>query len=832
MAKAKNLAITQASPSAQPADESTGRVGYLAKMFPRVSETFILNEVLALRKQGVPVSVYSLHEPTRDARMHAEAAAITDEVFVLPEPEATSWSELMPALFRCLDANPRATLMEVIRVLMRPRALTRRRFVRAILLAERLRADRIAHLHAAWAHTPASVARIASRLTGIPWSMGAHAKDIHLSKPSSIAKKLRAARFTVTCTRSNHLLLSNLGQAEEPGLPAPDVRVFHHGVDADYFRPAPPHPAGGVPVILSVGRLVEKKGFDILIDAAAILVERGHDFVVEIVGEGPLRPTLEKQIRRAGLDEKIQLCGLMLREEVRSAYWSASCVVLASRITAEGDRDGIPNTLAEAMACALPVVATQQTSIAELVIDGETGILVPPDNPRELADALESVLNGGPQVADMARRGRERICQHFDGDHWGKRLAERLGRSLGIEKVLYLSADRGVPVKGAKGASVHLRSLVKAFGSFDVETRVLTTRTGPTDGPAIDAQLIETRTPWDHRSSQPLKRELLRLLDNIPLYRRGHEQGRYWHPDFIYERYALTALAGTLLARRLNVPHVIEVNAPLAWEEEHLRALRLRRLTRFLEGWILRRADAVVVVSESVQDHVAGLGVQTDRIMLLPNAVDLTLFDPESDGKAARDRLGPNNNFVVGFAGSLKPWQGVDHLLRAFALLSVDLKESLLFIAGEGPQRKSLEKLADKLGIKSHVRFLGAVPHEEIGDLFAAAQVLVAPYQPTDNFYFSPMKIAEYRAAGRPVVASALGEISQRYDEEQGVVLVPPGDHKALADAIGRLATDDVRRVRLGTAAAASSHHTWQDVARKILDSADQSRRTIWAWQQ
>lgn len=826
----------------------TGRIGYLAKMFPRISETFILNEVLALRRHGVPLRIYSVLAPTRDARVHPEARDLMDEVYVLPEPSWSAMPDFLAALAGCLWRRPYAVGKRLWHFLCRPGNRTFKRLFHAVHLAQRMHLDRVAHLHAAWAHTPASIARIAARLNGIPWSMGAHAKDIHLSHLESVRKKLQSARYTLTCTRTNCELLDDIGKPTEE-LPAPSVELFYHGVDTDYFQVAheqagePARPTSCPPMILSVGRLVPKKGFDLLIEAAALLRQRGSDFRIEIVGAGDLRRGLEKQIFEAGLEDRVTLRGLLTRNEVREAYARADCVVLASRIAGDGDRDGIPNTLVEAMGCGLPVVATQLPGIAELVVHGKTGLLVPPEDPTALADALERMLHDPALRHRMGHNGRHRVVHEFDADNWGRLVVERLRRSLGIEKVLYLSADRGVPVQGSKGASVHLRSVTKALHALGVDTCILTTRRGPEDGPKPSGSVLEIRTEgrlaraatridqW-MRGNNVIERELLRLFDNFSLYRAGLAQGRAWHADLLYERYSLTAFAGGRIARRLGIPHIIEVNAPLAHEEKVFRQLRFKRFTNWAEGWILRRADRVVVVSQALSDHVRRLGVRPEKILVLPNGVDPELFHPGRDGVAKRRCLGLDGNFVVGFSGSLKSWHGLDYLLRAFAGLVVHVPKARLLLIGDGPGRETLHRLAENLGIADRTHFTGAIPHEEVGAYLASCDALTAPYGPMENFYFSPLKVVEYLATGRPVVVSAIGPLAQTLDTSKGAVLVPPGNVDALRDALTTLALDGRQREKLARAAVCYKPWMWHDVLRCVLEAGEALRREYWGWEE
>ncbi len=880
----------------------SGNVGYLAKMFPRISETFILREVLALKRHGIPVRIYSLLPPTRDHRMHREAKGLLPEVEILPDVQWSNLGGFLADLLRSFKAAPGATAREVVRVLLRPRRTSRRRFFRAVTLAVRLRRDRIAHLHAAWAHTPASVARIAARLIGIPWSMGAHAKDIHLSKTDSLIKKMASARFTLTCTRANRELLEGMlsaavcasgrgalqqthnegvcpgeGETFRPGeqdTSASPILMLYHGVDTAFFsptdgagaraclshsesagaahattlsqqtiggkcRPAEADPSN--PLILSVGRLVPKKGFDVLVRSAALLRERGVPFRMEIVGPGPLHSSLVRQIESLGLGGVVVLRGMLVLEEVRSAYERAACMVLASRITPEGDRDGIPNTLAEAMACGLPVVATRLPSIQELVVHTKTGLLVPPGDPPALADALERLLRDPALRCRLGQTARRRVRREFNAETWGKRVAVRFESTPGIEKLLYVSADRGVPVRGAKGASIHVRSVVRALRDKGVGTVVLTTRRGPGDGPEPLVTVVESRTRglpkrlvgrvcrWA-RGGPPLERALLRLLDNICVYREGLCQARTLHPDLIYERYALTSVAGSFLARRLGIPHILEVNAPLAEEEAQFRGLRLAPLARWMEGWVLRRAHRVVVVSRALEEHSRRLGVRPERIVVLPNAIDPHLFHPNRDGVQVRERYRLDGDFVIGFSGTLKPWHGLHHLLRALAEAVRAVPTARLLVIGDGPGRESLLSLARHLALEDRVCFAGSVPHEEVGEFLAACDVLVAPYGPLENHWFSPIKVAEYLAVGRPVIASAIGQLRESLGPARGTVLVPPGDEESLGTTLAELAGDPQRRERLARAAVSAPPWTWDHVVRRVLKEAEVARREIWRW--
>ena len=237
------------------------------------------------------------------------------------------------------------------------------------------------------------------------------------------------------------------------------------------------------------------------------------------------------------------------------------------------------------------------------------------------------------------------------------------------------------------------------------------------------------------------------------------------------------------------------------------------------------------MVSEALADHARRLGVSAERILVLPNAIDPELFHPGRDGRKVRDRYCLNGSFILGFSGTLKPWHGVQHLLDAMALLEGTGLETQLLLMGDGPERESLLAKAVGLGLSGSVHFVGPVAHDEMGTFLAACDVLVAPYGPMEDHWFSPLKVAEYRATGLPVIASAIGQLGKTLGEAQGVLLVPPGDETALAEAISSLATDEAWRRRLAQAAAASSSWTWQALAARVLAEAEAARREIWRWE-
>jgi glycosyltransferase involved in cell wall biosynthesis len=278
--------------------------------------------------------------------------------------------------------------------------------VQAGLVAARIRSDGAGHVHAHFATAACEVATMAARLAGVTCSVTAHAKDIyHRDNARHLARRLAGAHTVVTVSAHNvaHLedVLSTAGRL-------PDVRHIANGVP---LGPAADPTASQT--LLCVARLVPKKGVDLLVEAAALLHERHPHLEVAIIGDGPLRPELTTQIDRLGLNNRVRLLGSATSSEVTTAMAAARVVVLPCRVDVDGDRDGMPTVLVEALARGVPVVSTDVVGIGELVTDGETGLLVGPEDAGALAGALDRLLTDPVLAARLGNAGRRRVHQRF-----------------------------------------------------------------------------------------------------------------------------------------------------------------------------------------------------------------------------------------------------------------------------------------------------------------------------------------------------------------------------------------------------------------------------------
>ncbi|MDE3177568.1 MAG: glycosyltransferase [Pseudomonadota bacterium] len=388
------------------------------KRYPRLSETFILNEICAMEALGERLEIFSLLAPEPPPH-HPMVAQVQATVTYPPIALARKAAAFARAHAEVIAAAPagyaRALSLAARRALSSPSPLSSlRQFLRGGFFAAEARRRGVTHLHAHFANAPAAVAEYASRMLDIPFSFTAHAKDLYLTPAPLIAERTAAAAFVATCTHYNVGYFNDILPSEQRG----KINLVYHGIDLSRFRYRAPsygfQGAGAPASILSVGRLVPKKGFDDLIEACGRLKDMGVAFRCRIVGEGPLRPRLEAAIAARGLTELVTLEGAMTQDRLIGLFAVADLFALSPRITDDGDRDGIPNVIVEAVATGVPVVTTAISGIPELIEEGRTGLLVASNDPQGLALAMARLLSEAPLGRRMAAAGRARLEQCFD----------------------------------------------------------------------------------------------------------------------------------------------------------------------------------------------------------------------------------------------------------------------------------------------------------------------------------------------------------------------------------------------------------------------------------
>jgi glycosyltransferase involved in cell wall biosynthesis/aminoglycoside phosphotransferase (APT) family kinase protein len=391
-------------------------------------------------------------------------------------------------------------------------------------------------------------------------------------------------------------------------------------------------------------------------------------------------------------------------------------------------------------------------------------------------------------------------------------------------RIAYICSDVGIPVFGAKGASVHVREVVDALQDLGHTVRVFS--------PAIDAEVdkagastfqavplggmaakVSHKVLVDVPEPDHLAAEWSRLLYNEYLQRTIAPQLETLQPDAIYERYSLFGYAGSEIATRLGIPLLLEVNAPLTQEQQKYRRLVLKETAEDIERRLFQRADAIFVVSDALAEFARSLGAANDKITVLPNAMSPQRFSPAVSGSDVRSQYGLEGKLVIGFVGSLKLWHDIDTLLDAARRLYVEDNRVRLLVVGDGPRLADLQAIAEPFLICT-----GGVGHDEVPRYLAATDVVAVPYSHHEDQYFSPLKLFEAMAMAKPVVGARLGQVAQIIEDGVNGRLYEPDDAADLAAKLREVTSSPDRGAQLGEQALklVLAEHTWEANGRRI----------------
>jgi len=389
-------------------------LGMILKGYPRISETFISNEILLLERQGIPIHIFSMRRP-REPFSHKSVQQIKARVDYLPESILEALPQLLFYNLVLAMKKPgvylRAILVMFRRFLRTHNSATIKHLLQAGYLVQKLLPGScVVHLHAHFAHSPSSVAMFASHLSGIDFSFTGHAKDIYTSNPLQLKEKMAKARFVVTCTEFNRHHLSTLAGNGDVSL----YRMYH-GIDLDLFSGGKARRNPTAPYqFITVARLVPKKGLPTVYRALQRLQRRGIDFQHTLIGDGDDRDKLLTLIRDLDLSGSCRWAGTLTHEDVMDYYRRSDIFVLGCEQAANGDQDGIPNVFVECLAMGLPVVGTRLSAIPELIEDGKTGLLVQPGNDEEMAGAMLRILTDTQLQEQIIHSGKERVRRAFN----------------------------------------------------------------------------------------------------------------------------------------------------------------------------------------------------------------------------------------------------------------------------------------------------------------------------------------------------------------------------------------------------------------------------------
>lgn len=416
------------------------RVGFVLKGYPRVSEAFIAQEIYLLEQMGFEIEIFSMRQP-REKQRQPINAKIKARVTYIPEYIFSSdFGVFLKAFFASLSRTPLKTLYFVSQAILTSLkgwdSEPLKRFFQALSLIRQANLFAVSkldfHLHSHFIHAPTLLTMWVSKMTGLSFSISAHAKDIYTIPPEQVVERVNASQFLTTCTQFNYEFLRGL-----PGIDRDKVFRNYHGVDLQTFNRRPNLPASNDKAasqslrrLVSVGRLVPKKGYPLLLKALSQLNEEGFDFTYDIFGEGELYPTLMALTDQLGLKDRVVFHRVATHPQIIE-FFNDGCMFLSGSLQTEDlDRDGIPNTIAEAMAMQIPVIASNVSGIPELIEDRVSGFLYPEKNLQALIQTIKNCWQDTDGTLRVGRAGRDRVAQIFNAQTLIHDCADLLGKHV------------------------------------------------------------------------------------------------------------------------------------------------------------------------------------------------------------------------------------------------------------------------------------------------------------------------------------------------------------------------------------------------------------------
>ncbi len=610
------------------------------------------------------------------------------------------------------------------------------------------------------------------------------------------------------------------------------VSVIHNGIP-DYVA-SPSTPANDARRLISVGRLASVKAYDVMLRAFAQVSHNRPCVRLTLVGDGPERENLERLAERLCIGSTVDFVGF--RDDVADLLAQQDLFVLSSQ------HEGISIAILEAMRAGLPVVATHVGGVPDTVVDGVTGVLVPPDDAQALAAAIDQLLETPCSLRAIGAAGRSVQQRHFSLQRmrdqylglYGVETSRSDATDLGAKaenaplRILYHHRTQG---RGAEG--VHIASIVRALESMGHHVTVLgppgvnamaTAGAAPVDKSAVRTRGASSLWKLISRHAPGWLFEFAEIGYNVLAWWRLRQAWRRGEYDLIYERYAFCLVAGARFASRRGVPFVLEANE-VNGLDERARPQAMPQLCDRFEADLFARCTGILTVSSYLRRRVLRRGVHPQRVRVVPNAIDPAMLRPisqrqsverEARREGLRQRYALAGKTVIGFAGWFDHWDRLDLLLEAVQRLSPQHPNLIAMLIGDGPMTPELAEHARALGVDGRVIFTGAVPRAEMDDHLALLDVAVLPHS---NRFGSPVVLFEFMAQGLPVVAPRLDPITDVLSDGVTGVLFEPLDVDEMVEAIGAVLESGELRRRLSETARyrVATEHTWERNAAALL---------------
>ncbi|MFC1807901.1 glycosyltransferase [Candidatus Omnitrophota bacterium] len=744
---------------------TSGEIAFILSQFPETHETFILREFKAMRDAGMRFKIFSL-KPCKDEVIHDDARPFMNDTDY--EPFFLSLKVILANIisfisnpFKYINILSEVLLASIndFKSLWQSAAI----FPKSVYYASVARKQKIKHIHAHWANIPSTSAYIASRFSGIPYGITAHAFDIFVETPM-LGEKFERAKFIVTCTDYNRRHLIRRFRLNED-----KVFLNYHGLEKRWFqreaqdsRVRDPKGGCGYPArfikLLSIGRLVEQKGFEYLIKACAILQIKNINFSLKIIGDGPLRDEINMLVAEYNLQRRVEIIKTSAQEQVINYYKESDLFVLPCVISKNQDRDGIPNVILEAMAMGLPVIGTAVSGLPEVLRNEETALVVNDQDPDSLAHAIERVAHSNELGQKLAENGYKLVAKRFDLDENVENLKDIFVKNIIKKRIAYV-----VWQLEPWGAERVVINLAKNIDRSKFEPYVICIN----EAGSVSDELNDAGIPVitvNKRSK----------VDIIALFRLIRIFSKY-NFDIIHTHMFTSNLWG-------RIANIFAGKKPLAITEHNVDEWK-GKIELTLDKILLPCTDKLICVSEKVKSfYDSKLSLRNGKSVVCHNGVDVTGLSISSDRESFREKLGLfGDKKLIAVIGRLVPQKDVGNFLRAFKQICQKRKDVEALIVGDGPLREDLVKVRDELGLKEDVRFLGL--RDDIGDILNAIDLLVVP----STREGLSVAILEAMAIGLPVVATDVGGNSECISDGVNGRLVPASDSKALADAIDGL---------------------------------------------
>lgn len=844
---------------------SIKKIGYLIKIFPKVSETFILQEILDLEALGLDLEIYSLQRPTDDITHGLVGQARASVTYLSASPFALRRNPLWAHL-RLFITSPRRYLSTVRFWLRTPERPSLSKFLQAGSLTTSLLDANISHLHAHFANAPTSVAELAHRFAGVPYSMTCHAKDIFLATPSTLQRKMRHAEFVVTCTEDNRQYLQRLAGDSTP------ISCLYHGLNLVRFDTMKTNRGvlrSTIPTIMSVGRFKEKKGFLTLIRACHLLALRGCQFRCCIVGYGPLQADMESLIRELNLEDIVQLAGKKTLEEVVALYQESDIFTLPCQVAQDGDRDGIPNVLMEAMACRLPVVTTEVSGIPELIQHNHNGILVPPQDPESLASALARLIDNRSLRQNLGQAGRATIEQRFSSIQTSHRLKELLLKEAPTARAEtpshesetaccpdHSSADLsshdgtgtadhriGYILKGfPRRSEAFITNEISLLEQMGLRLHLFSAFQGEAEGAGSQARaLLSPLTHLPEDNEKTGSGFLPWLTANLPRYLSSHVRMirtsplRYlraaseavrlsihcrseffsWPKKVFYKDFLRAGFIAEFVVEAGNIRHLhahfCHGSTTMAMFASMLTGLPFSFTAHAKDIYLpkLNPGDLLQIKLRRAKFVVTCTGANHQYLEeACPQGSPIhTIYHGVDTARFTPVQRQTHAVPVILSVGRFVEKKGFPFLVEACRILK---EHGLAFhcrILGEpDEQTEVVQNLISRYGLEKHVAIEPGVSQEELRAVYQTATLFVLPCHIVDNGDRDgiPNVLAEAMASGIPVVSTAISGIPELVEHRRNGLLVAQRDPVGLAKAIEELLRDPQLRDSLAEAGRAA----------------------------